>query len=225
MGREGQERMIMYKIKIMFVVLLAVLVVGAVVSASASACTGLCLLQISSTNKFGKATISNKAIAITGGEMTWDGLRITCPTSKIEGGEVEEGSPAKGFATAAVFTGCEELVESTECELSSSEIRTLKVTAEAVSGSEVEVRETGGLLTLMKINSKSGGTCLVKGKYKITGSAKITLSEPTVEKKNHTGTLSSSGININGISATIAGSGLLLFLLSGVELNWCLLTT
>jgi hypothetical protein len=217
--------MFMHKIKIMFVSLLAVLAVGAVASASASACTGLCLLQISGKKAFGKATISNKAITITGGELVGDGIKITCPTLKIEGGEAEEGSPAKGSATSAVFTGCKETVEESECELSSPEIATLKITAEAISGSEVEFKETGGLFALVKVNSKAGGTCLIKGKYKVTGGAKATVSEPTVEKKNHTVSLSADGLNINGNTATIAGSGLLLFLLSGVELNWCLLTT
>jgi hypothetical protein len=216
----------MRKIETMFVCLLAVLAVGAVASASASACTGLCLLQVSGKNKFGKATVSNKAISLTGAEFTGDGTRITCPTLKIEGGEAEEGSPAKGSATSAVFTGCKETVEESECELSSPEIATLKITGEAISGSEFEIKETGGLFTLIKINSKSGGTCLAKGKYKVTGAAKITLSEPTTEKKNHTVTLSAgSTLSINGNSASITGSGLLLFLLSGVELNWCLLTT
>jgi hypothetical protein len=215
----------MHKIRILFVSLLAVLAVGAVASASASACTGLCLLQISGKNKFGKATISNKATTITGGELEGDGIKVTCPTLKMEGGEAEEGSPAKGSVTSAVFSGCKETVEESECELSSSEIPTLKVTTEATSGSEIEFKETGGLLTLVKINSKAGGTCLLKGKYKVIGTAKITLPEPTAEKKNHTILISSSGLSVNGNSATVTGSTLLLFLLSGVELNWCLLTT
>jgi hypothetical protein len=215
----------MHRIRIMFVSLFAVLAVGAVASASASACTGLCLLQVSGKNKFGKATVSNKANHITGGELQGDGIRITCPSLRTEGGEAEEGSPAKGSATSAVFAGCVETVEESECELSSSEIVTLKITAEATSGSEFEIKETGGLLALVKINSKTGDTCLLKGKYKMTGTAKITVSEPTVEKKNHTGTLSAVGLDVNGNAATASGSGLLLFLLSGVELSWCLLTT
>jgi hypothetical protein len=213
----------MYKIKISFASLMVLLAVGAVVSASASACTGLCLLQVSGKSKFGKAALSNQAFADV--ELKGDGIRIVCLALKIEGGEVEEGSPTKGSATSAVLTGCVETIEEKECVLSSSEIGTLKITAETTSGSEVEIKETGGLLTLFKLNNKAGGTCLIKGKYKVTGAAKITLSEPTVEKKNHTGTLSASGLNIDGNAATISGSGLLLFLLSGVELNWCLLTT
>jgi hypothetical protein len=73
--------------------------------------------------------------------MTWDGLKITCPALKIEGGEAEEGSPAKGSATSAVFTGCKETVEESECELSSSEIKTLKITGEAISGSEFKSKK------------------------------------------------------------------------------------
>jgi hypothetical protein len=215
----------MHRIKIMLISLLAVLAVGTIASASASACTGLCLLQISGKNKFGKATVSNQATAITGGELQGDGAGITCLSLKAEGGEAEEGSPAKGSATSVVFTGCKVTVEESECELSSSEIATLKITAEATSGSEVEIKETGGLLASVKVNNRGTGTCLFKGKYKITGTAKISLAEPTVEKKNHTGTLSAVKLDINENPASIAGSGLSVFLLSGVELNWCLLTT
>jgi hypothetical protein len=214
----------MHRIRIMFVSLLAVLAVGAVASASASACTGLCLLQVSGKNKFGKVAISGKAIALSGGELEGDGIRVTCSTLKIEGGEVEEGSPAKGSATAAVFTGCAETTDPTDCELSSTEIRSLKITGEATSGAEFEIKETGGLLTIIQITNKSGNTCLIKGKYRITGTTKTTVTDPALEMKNHTVTLLNTGISINANSATIKGSGLLLFENSGVELNWCLLT-
>jgi hypothetical protein len=220
----------MHRIKIMLVSLLAMFAVAAVAAAAATAkdCeggSGLCLFQVSGKSKFGKAAISNKAIFITGGELEGDGLRIICLSLKIEGGEVEEGSPAKGSATSAVLSGCKETAEEAECELSSENISTNPIKILAISGSELELKETGGFFALVKLNSKAGSTCLSKGKYKITGAAKIKISEPTVEKKNHAITLSGSGLEIDGNPATLEGSGLLLFLLSGVELNWCLLTT
>jgi hypothetical protein len=194
----------MRKTKMMFVGLLAVFAVGAVASSSASAAV---LWLVNKNGKFGTEAISPEAITITGGRLEDDSIAITCPTLKIEGGTIKEGTT--GTAKSATFNGCKELNEEATCELSSETIGTNPGSADIVNATEIEIKPTGTTeFTTIKINNKPEKVCNLKGKDIISGSARLTIGQASEELTEHELTLNSnSKLEINGNASTIKGSG------------------
>jgi hypothetical protein len=198
----------MKRFKIVGLCLVAVFAISAVASASASAAD---VWSVEGSTVFGGTAkteaISPSPISITGGKLTGDGIEITCPTLTINGGLIKEGS--SGSATSVAFSGCLETVDQAECVLESSTITTVAVTANIVGTNEIEFKPTTGTeFVTVKLNNVAGKVCPVKGKFKVTGSARATFGTAQEEEVSHTLTLNSkSALFINENASTIAGSG------------------
>jgi hypothetical protein len=193
----------MRKAKMMFVSLLAVFAVGAVSSASASAL----LWSVNGSTTFGTEKISEGLITIEHGLLTGDGLEITCPMLNIVGGLIKEGKT--GMATSATFSECKLINKTETCVLSSETIETNPGTADLANATEIEVAPEGtNEFTTVKLNNVSGHTCSVKGKFVISGTARLEVGNASSEEPEHLLTLSAaSNLAINGNASTIKGSG------------------
>jgi hypothetical protein len=194
----------MGKAKRIFAILMIGFAIVAVSSASADAANEW---SVNGVKAFGTEAISNAIINIPGGELEGDGIRVACPKMKIEEGEIKAGKT--GTAKSAIFSECVETVEETNCELSSSMILTFRVKAEVVGVKEVEFAPEGTTeFTTIKINNRPGKTCVVKGVYKVTGTARASLTNVNVEEFEHAMTFNGfSALKINNNASTIVGSG------------------
>jgi hypothetical protein len=199
----------MSKVKIIVSAFIAVLAVGAVASASASAATAGWM--VNGTLLSGSAALATSAPSDETAALNGGGLNIECK-GPLDGTKPEIKSSNTGSAQALTFTEC--TTGNENCSVPTS-IGTVPVLAEATLEGALAVPvkfkpETGTIFATIKF---SGEKCSVAGIKPVTG--KVTASGPTGQDERTTQelavnvTVASAELFIASSAASLKGAALL----------------
>ncbi|HUN77734.1 MAG TPA: hypothetical protein VMU32_02320 [Solirubrobacteraceae bacterium] len=204
----------MSKVKLTIGMFIAVLAVGAVASASASAAGWM----MEGAELTGTASLNNVAPKLLPAELTASGVTIKCK-GNLEGVEPRIFGSNKGSAASLIFKECESTTKA--CELTAAEktgIGTVPVLAEATleGTSNVSIAfkpKTGSIFATIKYEAGSEGTCALLGLKGVTG--KVTAKSPggKMESLEHTlevGVTAESGeLKVGSAGASLSGAAML----------------
>lgn len=200
---------------------LAVLVLGALVSASASAATAGWMVngtQLSGSQPLATSFSVDKEFALSGG-----GLTVKCTGSVVEAAGPAISSPAAGSASSIVFTGCK---ASAPCGLATASIATVPIstetTLEGASATVTTIKPSTG--TILSTLSVTGEECAAAGNVVIDGRDKVLSpegqDERTLQLINSITTEASKELLVGKSAASLSGSALLKLACAG---TWSLL--
>jgi hypothetical protein len=188
----------MSRAKFMAAAIVAVLAIGAVGTASASAAEW----KVGGSTFTGKKTINKATKTIENYTLTAAGVTITCTGLEVAGGFIEE--PATNGAEHLVFTGCK---ASGVCTVATT-LTTNAVKSTATAGSPVKIlfEPTSG--TNFITIEFTGAECSLKGKKETTG--KVTCTAPgaaTSQVEQELACNSTGELKLGTNAATFKGKG------------------
>jgi hypothetical protein len=190
--------------KIICIGLLTALAMSGAATAQASAT----VWEVEKSPLFGAEAISNSAISLAGGILEGRGLKIECPTLKIEEGLIKEGNT--GMAGSLTFSECNELNEEARCELQSTVISLGRVKIEVINSTEILISPEGTELGVFKVINKTGKICILKQQVTVAGSMAFTVGKAGTSEKLHLLSANGGSLTFNSSSATLSASGYML---------------
>jgi hypothetical protein len=197
----------MPKIKVILTMFIAVLVVGGMTSASASAAMAGWMVNGTLLSS-GSESMATTALTQDAWELNGGGLSIKC-TGSLNAAKPEIKAPNKFFATSLTFTLCE--TSTPNCTVP-SQITTLTVLGEvtlegALAAQTKFTPEAGTLLATVKF---TGEKCAEEGLKPITGKAAGKLStgqdERTPQRLEIDTTEASGELFVGGSAASLKGA-------------------